>query len=145
MTCMQVHSTAFYHAVLAVDGKLLVWKRHDNFTSEDGRSVVEAGTSPLLLDTSHDVSIWRPRDQGRYSSPQGIKGCACTGYHPSTGFLNNGKAGGEPNRGGIPVVMQFLAGKPAVTDIACGVGHTLALLATGQVRAWTSVFQLQEW
>lgn len=39
-------------------------------------------------------------------------------------------------------MMQFLADKPAVADIACGAGHTLALLDTGQARSWVYIFKI---
>ena len=35
-----------------------------------------------------------------------------------------------------PRLVSVLSGKPKVRDIACGLGHTLCLLETGQLFAW---------
>ena len=43
---------------------------------------------------------------------------------------------GTTEKQSLPRVMRALTGKPPVADVACGLGHTLALLVNGQLFSW---------
>lgn len=135
---LQVHSSAFHHTAITAEGELLVWSREhsERVTKEHERSVTATGKPLPLLGGSSGVRVWRPGMQSDpRSHPTTCGGCAWMRWGPTAGLSTSGK---EHVKGcwctGVPVVLQLLSDKPAVSDVACGLGHTLALLVTGEVR-----------
>lgn len=126
---LQVDSTVYQHVALTVEGKLLTW----SCTRQEGRAVAAASgaSSLLVMDRSREVPTCQTAGRGGTGSITGAGGCTCCTSHA---VFNRSAGCAEAGHPDTPVVWQVLAYKPNVTDVACGQGHTLALLETGQVR-----------
>ena len=92
----------------------------------------ENKTSPVFIDALQNVRITLIDSLSTHSVAVTEDGSLYTWGNGDKHRLGHGTTSKEY----APRLVQSLRNKPAVIDVACGLGHTLVLLATGQVYSW---------
>lgn len=129
---LQVDSSSCHHVALTIEGKLLIWSCTNARTRQEGLAIMAPATASLLvMDRSRGVPAWKTATRGVTNSMADVKDFSCCTSHAVFNRSAGCAMAGHPD---TPVIWQALADKPNVTDVACGQGHILALLETGQVR-----------
>lgn len=98
---------------------------------QDGRAVAAAAAASSALYKYRSAQAWQPDQRSRRKFTMGGTDFA---YNRCRGLVDSSKLRDDNGHTNMQTVLRILADKPAVADIACGQGHTLALLETGQVR-----------
>jgi alpha-tubulin suppressor-like RCC1 family protein len=111
-------------------GKLGLGKcTHSHCT--DG-NCTENKSTPTVIGTLKDVRVTLIDSLSTHSVAVTEDGSLYTWGNGDKHRLGHGTTGKEY----APRLVMSLRDKPAVVDVACGLGHTLVLLVTGQVYSW---------
>lgn len=119
---LKVDRTTSHHFAITADGELLTW----GCESEIMEQADKAATA---------YSVWQQGVRHSPNDPMDDWYCACTGYSASLGIRTRSDCDVDAScQGNARRVLRIVANKQAVADVACGQGHTIALLVSGEVR-----------